>query len=173
MDKLTVKKNASFFIALAKQGIHSFLMLGVIDSNGAPQLLSRIGKTNDVDEDTGNDWALIKKELFSSCASRIADEGLTRKDGHVVDISYQAHKITLKQYKEYLHLLADIEQKQKAAYKIPEKDKKNYTPITSLHEGIDCYVPITPENDSSDSVSSEYKKLSDVISQTDTLSQVD
>lgn len=86
MPTITLNKKDEYFISIAKQGIHSFMMLGVI-KDGQPKLLARVGKTNDIDPDYSSQFAITKKAITTKTLSRIADEGLSRKKGSIADIS--------------------------------------------------------------------------------------
>src|SRR5687767_8824083 len=89
---LTLSKNDEYFVAIAKQGIHSFMMLGVMQE-GSPKLFARVGKTNDIDPNVNSQVVMTTKALGSGTLARIADEGIIRREGSVTPISYQAYAI--------------------------------------------------------------------------------
>lgn len=111
-DDFTVKSDAEFFISIAQQGHHTFIMLGVIDNTGSPRLLARIAKTHDVDPDFNKKIKAGIKATFSQTLARIADEGISRDAEHSVTINYQAYAITYAQVHAYLAMIQEIENKQ-------------------------------------------------------------
>ncbi len=72
-EPLILAKDSEFFLSIAKQGIHSFMMLGVVN-DGAPQLLARVGKTNDIDPDFGRQGTMLQKALGDGTLARLAKE---------------------------------------------------------------------------------------------------
>lgn len=130
-NDFTVKKDAEFFISIAQQGHHTFMMLGVIDDSGLPRLLARIAKTHDVDPDFNKEFKVGMKATFSQTLARIADEGISRNAEHSVTINYQAYVITYDQVQAYLAMIQEIENKQnddsiiKSRLKIMENERVN------------------------------------------------
>lgn len=108
---LEVPKNSEFFVSLGKQGEHSFLMLGVLTTDG-PKLLARVGKTFDIDPDMNHNLVATKKFIGEGAMARLKDEGIVRKQDHTAKFTYQAYSINLEQVKEFLTLIAEIEEKQ-------------------------------------------------------------
>ena len=152
-------KQSEFFISIAKQGIHSFLMLGVV-KNESPKLIARLGKTNDIDPDHSSTIKAAKKIVGDGSLARLADEDILRQKHDKAQISYQAYTINYEQLKEFLRLVAEIERKQLENDAIRDGIIRVYT-----HEGIEnkairCYVPVHEETES-DEVTFEYKKLSE------------
>ena len=148
---LQLKKTDKYFISIAQQGLHSFMMLGVV--NDQPILLARVGKTNDIDPDLQNPLRMLTKVLGSKALSRITDEGITRKLGHSANtntnISYQAYDINFEQVKEFLGLIAAAEKRQKT----------NYTNANN-GRGIVGYIPVNEEQNKNE-VIFEYRVLDD------------
>lgn len=179
VKEFTVPIDSEFFISLAKVEEHSFLMLGVISSNG-PKLLARVGKTFDIDPDVDASFAIGKKLLGNGLISRIKDEGVTRKEGHIVAITYQAYSISYEQTKDFLASIADIESRQlrvpmirtsiirvgkdKAAF---TKNKSNNEPILSDtitdHEALDneAMRGFLPANETPTHIQFSLQKLQD------------
>lgn len=141
MPTMTLNKKDEYFVSIAKQGIHSFMMLGVV-KDGQPQLLARVGKTNNIDPDSSSQFAMIKKEIITKTLSRIADEGLSRKNGNIADISYQAYAINYEQVKEFLGMIAEIEQRQLKNPEIVKGIKRQYGSDGIEKEAIKCFVPV-------------------------------
>jgi hypothetical protein len=141
MPTIILNKKDEYFISIAKQGIHSFMMLGVV-KNGQPQLLARVGKTNDIDPDVSSQFAMIKKAITTKTLSRIADEGLSRKKGSIADISYQAFAINYEQVKEFLGMIAEIEQRQLKNPEIAKGIQREYGSDGIEEKAIKCFVPV-------------------------------
>ncbi|WP_419420342.1 hypothetical protein ACNVED_03315 [Legionella sp. D16C41] len=104
-------KDDEYFLAMAKKGFHSFLMLGVIENN-TPQLLARVGKINDIDPDSKNIYKTLFKNLYTKNLARLVDEGLARHITQIDSIAYQAYSINYEQMQEFLELIAYLEKKQ-------------------------------------------------------------
>ena len=113
MPTMTLDKKDEYFLSIAKQGIHSFMMLGVV-KEGQPKLLARVGKTDDITPviSSSSSFSEIKKNVLSGNLARLADEGVSRREGHIADINYQAYAINYEQVKEFLGMIAEIEQRQ-------------------------------------------------------------
>jgi hypothetical protein len=113
--KIKLNKNSEFFISIAKKGIHSFMMLGVVAPDGTNHLLARVGKSNDIDPDYGQTAkkviVMAGKAIVSYTQARLADEGIARYTGSD-KISYQAYSINYNQAVDFLHLIREIEVKQ-------------------------------------------------------------
>jgi hypothetical protein len=147
MDPLLLSKNDEFFIAIAQQGIHSFIMLGVRTKTGL-HLLARVGKANDIDEDFGNETKLITKVIFGKKqTTRLADEGLTR-NAESIPIRYCAYDMTYEQLCEFYSLLETIENTQKSSK--PSLQTSKYD--------LEVYLPTSEEGDK---VKFEFKKIQD------------
>lgn len=141
MPTITLNKKDEYFISIAKQGIHSSMMLGIV-KDGQPKLLARVGKTNDIDPDCSSQFAMIKKAITTKTLSRIADEGLSRKEGSIADISYQAYAINYEQVKEFLGMIAEIEQRQIKNPEIVKGIQREYGSDGIEEEAIECFVPV-------------------------------
>lgn len=146
MPTITLNKKDEYFISIAKQGMHSFMMLGVI-KDGQPKLLARVGKTFDIDPDCSSQFATTKKAITTKILSRIADEGLSRKKGSIADISYQAYAINYEQVKEFLGMIAEIEQRQIKNPEIVKGIKRKYGSDGIEKEAIKCFVPVKENGD--------------------------
>ena len=59
---MILDKKDEYFLSIAKQDIHSFIMLGVI-TQGNPKLLARVAKWIDVDPDISSAFAITKKQI--------------------------------------------------------------------------------------------------------------
>ena len=115
---IVLSKKNEYFLSIAKQGMHSFMMLGVV-KDGKPTLLARVGKSADVDIAPS-----IRKLMFSGVLARITDEDISRREDHVVNINYQAYAINYDQLKEFLGIIAVIEKKQLENPEIQEGIKR-------------------------------------------------
>lgn len=155
MPTITLNKKDEYFISIAKQGMHSFMMLGVV-KDGQPKLLARVGKTSDIDPDCSSQFAMTKKAITTKKLSRIADEGLSREKGSIADISYQAYAINYEQVKEFLGMIAEIEQRQIKNPEIVKGIKRKYGSDGIEKKAIKCFVPV---KENGDVVKFELKKL--------------
>lgn len=144
MPTMTLNKKDEYFISIAKKGIHSFMMLGVI-KDGQPKLLARVGKTGDINPDYSSRFAMIKKTITTKTLSRLADEGVSRRKGHIADINYQAYAINYEQVKEFLGMIAEIEQRQLKNQEIVNGIRRIYD-FMEMAE-IKCFVPVKENGD--------------------------
>ncbi|KTD14498.1 hypothetical protein Lgra_0529 [Legionella gratiana] len=153
---ITVDKESEFFITIAKEGIHSFVMLGVMVDN-KPELLARVGKGNLIDpnfgESCGNQFTMFGKAVGSHTEASLMDEGISRKKDRTSDISYQSYAITYEQYLEFLALTKEIHEHQLEHYKereLPKVDPSKWTypqqGVHKLRSGINCYLPSQVES---------------------------
>ncbi|MBL7480620.1 hypothetical protein [Legionella bononiensis] len=159
-EKLNLSKKDEYFVAIGKQGIHSFMMLGVM-KDGSPKLLTRVGKQNDVGPDS--QMTKIVESLGDGTLSRLVDEGISRKPDSVRPMSYQAYSINYDQAKDFMGLISDVEKKQIANPNIKKGMMDLYNAGTSettvIHkEAIRSYVPTQEEGDN---VTFEWKKLNE------------
>lgn len=92
---------ARFFISIAKQGYHSFLMLGTYNDLQVQHLLCRVGK--------GMDESNICKLLFGGVGSSLFDEGPFRTKRYPTPITYQAYEITYANYLEFVQVLEGLQ----------------------------------------------------------------
>lgn len=150
-ENMELSKSDEYFISIAKQDIHSFIMLGVM-VNGKPKLLARVGKTNDLDPDVKAQATMIAKGLTTGTLARLADEGIYRREGHRVTISYQAYSINYQQLNDFLALLALMEKEQ-----LKKEAIKSHVGKEKL---IKCYAPVIDGRDK-DKVIFEYTNLQD------------
>jgi len=173
---IMVNKNSEFFISIAKEGTHSFLMLGVT-VDGKPQLLARVGKGNLIDKGFGvgfgSMFTMFGKVVGSHTDASLMDEGISRNNNS--DISYQAYAISYHQYLQFLALTKDIHLAQLKRYEdriLPEVDYRKLTyPEKGVyklrHEGIECYYPIQEEEkeEEEEKLTFEYKNVDNFSSQ--------
>ncbi|KTD56158.1 hypothetical protein Lsai_2288 [Legionella sainthelensi] len=107
-------KKDKLFISINKQGVHSFIMLGLYDQNKAKHVLCRVGKFGDSDDKDPN-CALVTKflcnALFYKNKARLGDEGVTRDAKGATAITYQAYDITYDQYLEFIGILESLQTK--------------------------------------------------------------
>lgn len=164
-EPLTVHKDSEFFISIAKKGVHSFIMAGVI-INGHPEILARVGKGNLIDKHFGvgctNHFTIFGKNVFHRSDASLLDEFDFDKN-RIIGLSYQSYSITLEQYKEFLAITRDIHHDQLAYYQDrndPVGDDKNLTypelGVRKLRQGISCYIP---EEEEGGRVSFTYKNI--------------
>lgn len=116
------KASSDFFIALGQEGIHSFVMLGIMQNN-KPKILARVGKTNAVDKDFGAGCKMAIKGLFSQTEAELRKESLHP----YAKISYAAYTISYNQYLQFTTLMALIHRK--------ESDGKK-------SNAIQCHLPV-------------------------------
>ena len=116
-NELAVDKKSEFFIALGKTGIHSFVMLGVMQA-GEPKLLARVGKTILVDKDP---CKVIAKALFGHTDSELENESLKLWD----NISYAAYAINYAHYQQFIKL----------------------TSLAQGSKGLKCYQTVREDDD--------------------------
>ncbi|KTC83200.1 hypothetical protein [Legionella cincinnatiensis] len=110
---ITINPQADkFFISINKQGVHSFIMLGIYDQNKAKHLLCRVGKFGDNDDKDPN-CSLVTKflcnALFYKNKAKLGDEGITRRAKGSTPITYQAYDITYAQYLEFIQILESLQ----------------------------------------------------------------
>ncbi len=137
---MILNKKDEYFISIAMQGNHSFMMLGVI-KDGQPQLLARVGKTDDINPTS------LRKNVFLGELSRLADEGISRSEGSIAVINYQAYAINYEQVKEFLGMIAEIEQRQIKNPEIVKGIQREYGSDGIEKEAIICFVPVKENGD--------------------------
>ncbi|KTC85295.1 hypothetical protein [Legionella cincinnatiensis] len=163
---ITVDKDSEFFITIAKEGIHSFIMLGVMVDD-KPQLLARVGKGNLIDPSfgtsCGKQFTMFGKAVGTHTEASLMDEGLSDNENVTSDISYQSYSITYEQYLEFLALTKEIHNEQLEHYKNRELPNVKYRELTypqkgvhKLRSGINCYLPTQEE---SGKITFEYKSI--------------
>lgn len=106
------KKTDKFFISINKQGLHSFIMLGVYDQNKVKHLLSRVGKVGDnniKDPSCFQVTEFVCNAFFSNNKAKLGDEGVTRKSKRSDPITYQAYDVTYAQYLEFIQTLESLQ----------------------------------------------------------------
>lgn len=139
-------------MAIANKNGHSFLLLGVIDENGIAKTLARIGKRTDIDKDSENFYMHVKP-IFQKTDARVTNEAMNRKKSE--SISYQAYNISLEQYKQFLEMIAQIEDDLKSHYK-NKGDSVDHKAKEDLDAGIMCYVP---DDQPGDKVTFSFKEI--------------
>lgn len=101
---------SEFFIAIAKKQAHSFIMLGTYENNTVQHLLCRVGKVFDLEKrEICSVFGALAGAVASSTASKVQDEGLTRKNSKWKAITYQAYTISFEQYQEFIQLLESLQ----------------------------------------------------------------
>lgn len=151
---IVVDEKSEFFITIVKEGIHSFIMLGVV-VDGKPLPLARVGKGNLIDKSfgtgLGSQLTMFKKVVTSGTDASLMDEGVDTDESFVSDVSYQAYAITFKQYLDFLVITREIQQAQRQYYqdRIQNDSGEVYSNLSypekgvrKLILGIKCYVPI-------------------------------
>ena len=151
------KKSSEYFIAIAQKGIHSFMVLGVMDNDDQPKLLARVGKSNWVDPDEENKLLLIMKMLGEGSLAVIQDETVKRHSTKEEEINYSAYSLNYEQAKEFLALTAEIEKRRYADEQIKAALIRLYGNVSrALREVvIKCFVPVD-EDSESDEVTFEF-----------------
>jgi len=112
VDQIKVQIKDEFFISMAKKGIHSFVMLGVVQSDGSARLLARVGKTNYVDPSQSQAMLIYKEVAGSGALAFLADEGISRRQDFSETIQHQTYAITYDQAKQFLGLMLKIQKSQ-------------------------------------------------------------
>ncbi len=115
-NDLTINlKDTQFFIAIAKEKGHSFIMLGTYKETKVQHLLCRVGKVFDLDPyglgiiDPHTVGVSLIKAVFSETQAKINDEGIKRKSfGHLA-ISYQAYDINFQHYLNFIQILESLQ----------------------------------------------------------------
>ncbi|STY28266.1 Uncharacterised protein [Legionella wadsworthii] len=164
-EPITVHKDSEFFISIAKKGVHSFIMVGVM-INGHPEILARVGKGNLIDKQFGvrctNRFTIFGKNIFHHSDASLLDEFDFDKN-RMIGLSYQSYSITLKQYKEFIAITRDIHHNQLAHYQDrndPVGEDKYLTypelGVRKLRQGISCYIP---EDEEGGQVTFTYKNI--------------
>ena len=130
---ITVNKETDkFFLALGKEGRHTFIMFGVYDQNKVGHLLCRVGK--DIDEPDQPDEnrcvviaGRIANVFFSKIKSKLKNERTSRSKPGNIPISYQAYDTTYEHYLEFIALLETLQNSnnQYSCYK-PKKQVGNH-----------------------------------------------
>jgi hypothetical protein len=112
-------------------------------------LLARVGKTDDITPviSSSSSFSEIKKNILSGNLARLADEGVSRRNGHVANITYQAYAINYEQVKECLGMISEIEQRQLKNPEVLEGIKRKYGPNEIENKAIQCFVPVKTNND--------------------------
>ncbi|QEY52723.1 hypothetical protein [Legionella longbeachae] len=152
---ITVNKDSEFFMTIAKEGVHSFIMLGVMVKD-TPQLLARVGKGNLIDPSFGTScsksFTMFGKAVATRTEASLMDEGISDDEDATSDISYQSYSITYEQYLEFLALTKNIHEEQLDHYKEREVPNVAYKELTypqrgvyKLRAGIKCYIPTQDE----------------------------
>lgn len=105
---------SQFFIAISKQDVHSFIMLGIYDGTTVRQLLCRVGKV--MVAEPGVDYkscltltSMLANLCFSSNKADLKDEVTSRPAIGNKPISYQAYDISYAQYLEFVRMLESLQ----------------------------------------------------------------
>lgn len=117
-EEVIVDKNDEFFISLGKDGVHSFIMVGVIQ-DGKPILLGRVGKQNSIEGISIGEFAL--KGIFAQNEAELRNESL-RVGG---DISYSAYAINYNQYLQFTELLSLAQRNSQIECYVPDRVNNN------------------------------------------------
>ena len=146
------ERDANFYLAVCKQGIHSFIIVGVKEKDGTDRTLMRIGKSNSIDPDFDRQLKMALKAVGSSTLSYIQDEGITRSNAGNTSLNYQAHDINFEQLCDVYRLVAQIAKEQKEDPVIRE-GVKQMIGRTEENEvdaalSIECYLPKVNKNGS-------------------------
>lgn len=177
-SKITLDSDSQFFMSIAKEGQHSFVMLGVIQDD-KPILLAKVGKGNLIDRSFGtscrSQCSMFGKVIGTHTDASLQDEGISTTRQFSSKISYQAYDITYEQYLDFLAMTKAIHLDQLEHYKDREDIKdKPYSQLSfpekgvrKLQQGISCYMPLSSNVD--DEVASESEVLSDEYPQKLTL----
>lgn len=108
--QLIAKKSSEYFIAIAQQERHTFLMLGVV-IDGKRQLLARVGKVRR-DSDNPEPFKELCGFMFSKVDTKLFDEGISRSAKHTVSIRYSAYAISDEQTLAFTSFLEKVSEKQ-------------------------------------------------------------
>ena len=143
-DIITVDKDKEhFFIAICKQGNHTFLMLGVYDGHQVSHLLCRVGKVFDVPAESDERGCNLLGKKFCNAffynneAAAIQDEGVSRKKKGEIPISYQAYELKYENYLEFIKILEGLQ------IKNPRYKYRCYKPV--YEEGNQVWLKPTRE----------------------------
>lgn len=150
----TVNITNEFYLAIAKRGIHSFLMLGVVKDDGSHQLLARVGKSNNLDPDFNYPCKMAPKIFCGNGSIAVLnDEGIFRPQNTRSLISYQAYSLSLEQVIEFLSLIYEIEKQQLENPIIRALWNKHRTE----KDRIECYIPTVDKEQQK--INFEFKSL--------------
>lgn len=126
------KKTDKFFIAIAKESDHSFIMFGVYDQNRVQHLLCRVGKFVAEEDDSESNGCVvlvtrILSAFFSSVKAKLTNERTFRNRQGSIPISYQAYEANYNQYLEFIRLLENQQTEENAfpCYKPVDSDGDN------------------------------------------------
>jgi len=144
-DSIKVDRNSEFFIALGKDGKHSFIFLGVMKDD-KPMILARFGKSNKIDRNVT--WSRAPHYLHSL----FTKGSLSKMQGEPIfyekkrSIHYQAYAITLQQYEELIQRLIEIENSQLTDENILGAIRQSNEDMTAHHL---CAYKLTQKTDQS------------------------
>lgn len=124
--RLVVSKSDEFFITIAKHEYHSFILAGVRKRNGQIHSLTKVGKRLNFHED--NCFGLLKAGLYRASAL-LWDEGVHRRSGSNIPISYTSYSITYEQYLDLVFLLEKAQQEFRCTFDC-------YKPISATDENV-------------------------------------
>lgn len=152
--------NTPFFLAIAKQGVHSFMMLGAM-VDGKPQLLARVGKVAMApDELACGPLGMIAQLLSYGVFAKLYDEGIKRYTKTERQISYQAYRIDLHSYIEVLSLLKSAHDYQLYYYQHGAGRQVPGEYEALKKSGIKAFLPTAFSNDQS-TIILQYQNVAD------------
>ncbi len=128
-------KTDEYFISIAKQGLHSFIMLGVVVDK-QPQLLARVAKKYR-SHHMPNACAEPCLMAFSNIKATFSSEPISHRDPtHTRDITYSAYAITYQQTVDLFNYLKKINKQQCLDRAIEdEADQCQSVHLTDLPDG--------------------------------------
>jgi hypothetical protein len=128
----SASKTDEYFISIAKQGRHSFIMLGVV-VDGRAKLLGRFGKTRRNDPSCTEPCMY----MFSEINAHLRREQITQSDpSHTRDITYSAYAITYQQTLDLIAYLKKINKQQCLDHaRNDEEDQCHSMYLNDLPEG--------------------------------------
>ncbi|KTD82504.1 hypothetical protein [Legionella waltersii] len=160
---ITIDTNTDrFFIAICKDGPHSFVMLGSYNGDKVTHLLCRVGKVAALpkkkDRSCFDVCSAIKDTIIDKAPAKVRDEGTDDHDKAQKPISYEAYDITLSQYIEFVRTLEllQTEEKKYQVYKPTKQDgskvefvktsRVHYAPRNDLDRADRCYCELSLGN---------------------------
>ncbi|KTC77115.1 hypothetical protein [Legionella brunensis] len=140
---MTVNKSDEFFISIAKQGVHSFIFVGV-KSKGEHHILARVGKVMDADVSCS-----VLRAAFFSTKAFISYEEFSKQPGRKIPIGYAAYDITYEQYLGFIALLEELQARDNIAYPCFKPAEENGNEVnlqwTAQRTEVTHKIPLKPE----------------------------
>jgi hypothetical protein len=157
---ITIDTNTDrLFIAICKDGVHSFVMLGSYNGYKVTHLLCRVGKVvalpNKKDRSCFDVCSAIKDAIIDKAPAIVQDEGTYREEKGQKPISYEAYDISLSQYSEFVRTL-ELLQTEKNKYQVYKPTKQAGSEVEFVKTSKVLYAPL---NDG-DRVDRRYCELS-------------